>query len=281
MRGAACGTVGAAILAGLAVGASPAHADETGDLISARNLPGLVRMLEHPDGRVRSRAAVALSGIVPEHEDSETLAPHVPRLLEATLRDPYATVREYAGRALRHALRHVQRPALLMAAVAPLIDQVQAGEVDDKRRLFAAVELSSLIPRIENEGLLTESIPRLLTATLDDPYDRVREYAGRALRSALQRSQDAEVLHAATVALAATLTHADENRRRYAAVTLSGLVQRIERLETLQTVASRVRDGSQSEDGTVKEYAGRATRHIDQRIKSAKEAAAAGKSTGT
>ena len=243
-----------------------ARADDLATMIRNRDVPALTMTLKHRDGRIRSEAAVALARIAVEFDDADLFTPLAPHMLDATIRDPYATVREYAGRAFRHAVKHVEQPAVLKGSVSRLVDALEAGEVDDKRRLYAAVALWELVPRVENEALLVESTPRLLAATIDDPHERVREYAGRALRSTLERVRDADTLSSATIALAAALGHEDVRRRHYAAVTLSGLVSRVERPATLRTVAGRVRTGARDEDATVKEYAGRALRHIEKQL---------------
>lgn len=68
------------------------------------DVPGLMRLLRHRDGKVRSSASVALSRVIREVDDSKALARHVLPLVDVTIRGPYLTVREYAGRALKSAL---------------------------------------------------------------------------------------------------------------------------------------------------------------------------------
>ena len=94
-------------------GYSSAFGQDVGQLKEAKDVPGLVRLLRHRDGKIRSSAAVALSGVIREVDDSKTLARYVLPLIDVTLRDPYATVREYAGRALQHCLQNVTDVSIL------------------------------------------------------------------------------------------------------------------------------------------------------------------------
>ena len=251
-------------------GYSSAFGQDVGQLKEAKDVPGLVRLLRHRDGKIRSSAAVALSGVIREVDDSKTLARYVLPLIDVTLSDPYATVREYAGRALQHCLQNVTDVSILRGAVPPMVDSLHATEVEEKRRRYCAVQLSRVIPKIQHEPLLVESVPMLLSATIDDPNEDVREYAGRALKSALPRVRDKELLHTGSVALAKTLQHKDAKRRKYAAVLLAWLVPKVTELDTLRAISIRVGDAAERDrDDDVREYAGRAARHIKQRLQAA------------
>ena len=112
-------------------------------------------------------------------------------------------------------------------------------------------------------------------ARLDDPSEGVREYAGRALKSALPRIRDNNVLHSGSIALAKALQHEDAKRRRYAAVLLSWLVAKVTELETLRAISGHVSEAAQRDpDETVRDYAGRAARHIKQQLRTAGTGAA-------
>ena len=238
------------------------------------DVPGLMRLLRHRDGKVRSSASVALSGAIRQVDDSKALARHVLPLVDVTIRDPYLTVREYAGRALQHCLQNVTDASILARAVPPMIDALQAGEVDDKRRRSCAVQLSRVIPKIKHEPLLVESLPMLLSATIEDPDETVREYAGRALKSALPRVRDRDTMHAGAVTLARTLQHKDVKRRRYAAVLLSWLVAKVTDTDTLRAISGRASDAAEKDsDKDVREYAGRAARDIGRRLQATAEKA--------
>ena len=174
----------AVVICFIATGASTSFSQDVGRLKQSKDVPGLVRLLRHRDGKVRSSAAVALSSVIGEVDDSKSLAHYVLPLVDVTLRDPYATVREYTGRALQHCLQNVTDVSILRGAVPPLVDSLDAAEVEEKRRRYCAVQLSRVIPKIQYEPLLAQSVPMLLSATIDDPNEDVREYAGRALKSA-------------------------------------------------------------------------------------------------
>ena len=260
---------------------SDALGQDVSRLKQSKEVPGLMRLLRHHDGRIRSSAAVALSQVIREVEDSKSLTPHVLPLVDVTLRDPYSTVREYAGRALQHCLQNVTDVSILRGAVPPLVDSLHATEVEEKRRRYCAVQLSRVIPQILHEPLLVQSVPMLLSATIDDPSEEVREYAGRALKSALPRIRDNEVLHSGAIALARTLQHQDVKRRQYAAVLLSWLVPKMKDRGTLRAISDRVSEAARRDRiDDVREYAGRAARHIKQQLRAADTEAKAARRNG-
>jgi hypothetical protein len=182
---------------------------------------------------------------------------------------------------LQHCLQNVTDVSILRGAVPPLVDSLHATEVEEKRRRYCAVQLSRVIPQIKHEPLLLQSVPILLSATIDDPSEDVREYAGRALKSALPRIRDNEILHSGAVALSPTLQHKDVKRRRYAAVLLSWLVHKVRELDTLRAISDRVSEAAQRDrDEDVREYAGRAARYIKQQLQAADAAAKVARANG-
>lgn len=246
---------------------STAFGQDVSQLKKAKDVSGLIRLLRDRRGKVRSSAAVALSQVIREVDDSKQLSRFVLPLVDATLRDPYSTVREYAGRGLQHCLQNITNPSVLAAAVPPLVDALNASEVEEKRRRYSAVQLSRVIPQIKHESLLVHSMPALLSATLDDPNADVREYAGRALKNALPSVRDKNTLRAGATKLAKTLQHKDSKRRQYAAVLLSWLVQKLTEQDTLRAISERVSAAAkQDRNDVVREYAGRAARHIKQEL---------------
>ena len=254
-------------LCGIGFYHSPAFAQDVKLLKQQKDVLGLVRLLRSHDGKIRASAAVALSGIIREITDAGKLTPHVLPLVDITLRDPYITVREYAGRSLQHCLQNISDVSILRAVVPPLIDSLNAGEVEEKRRRYCAVQLSRVIPKIQHEPLLVQSIPILLAATISDPHEEVREYAGRALKSALPRVRDTKTLHNGSVSLTRLLKHPDLKRRRYASVLLAWLVPKLKSLETLRTISTEITNASQQDsDETVREYARRAARDIKKQL---------------
>jgi HEAT repeat protein len=88
-------------------------------------------------------------------------------------------VREYAGRALKNVLSRVEDERVLNPVVEPLA-RALAHEAP-RTRLYAAVTLAALVPKIRDEATLMRAVPLLAAAKRKDPDAKVREYAGRAL----------------------------------------------------------------------------------------------------
>ena len=102
-----------------------------------------------------------------------------------------------------------------------------------------------------------------------------------ALKSALPRIRDNEVLHSGAIALARTLQHQDAKRRQYAAVLLSRLVRKVTDLGTLRAISDRVSEAARKDrNDDVREYAGRAARHIKQQLQAADTEAKAAPTNG-
>ena len=236
-------------------------------LEQARDVTGLTKLLRDRDGRIRASAAVSLSNVIRDVEDPGVVAAFARLQLEAALRDPYQTVREHAGRSFQQTIRKTEDVATLRWAVAPLVDCLNGGEVAEPTRRFASVMLTDIIPRIEHRYLLEQSVPRLLDATLKDPSEQVRDYAGRSLKNAVLRSRNPQVLHDAAVALVNTLDHEDPKRRAYAAVLLSSLVPKLKSKDTFARISKPIHTAAQSgKDETVREYVGRAAQHIRRNV---------------
>ncbi len=244
------------------------RAQDVRALKEGKDVPGLMRLLKHRDGQVRSSAAVALSGVIRQVTDAKSLGRHVLPLADATLRDPYATVREYAGRALQHCLQTVTDKTVLASAAIPLVDSLHTTEVDVKRRRYSAVQLSRVIPQLQPGTLLDQFVPMLLTATLDDPNQDVREYAGRALKNALPLVRDTKLMHNGCVALAKALKHKDVKQRQFASVLLSWMISKVKEDTTLRAISASIHAAAgRGSNETVREYAGRASRDINRRLK--------------
>lgn len=124
--------------------------------------------------------------------------------------------------------------------------------------------------RLDSVDRLQPRITELLASALTDPDEGVRKYAERALQHTLQKLQDEPTLIIAARALAPRLEHEDADARGYAAVMLSGVVRRIEHRATLKGLQSRLTAAATKDrDKGVREYAGRAMRHIQQVLLSA------------
>ena len=84
------------------------HSQEIERLRRAGDVQGLIAQLRNRDGAVRREAAVALPGAVRKIQSVASLRPLIPPLVDATLKDTYLTVREYAGRAWTNVLRRTE-----------------------------------------------------------------------------------------------------------------------------------------------------------------------------
>ena len=235
-------------------------------LEKARNVSELTQMLRDRDGNIRSSAAVSLSNAIRYVKDPKVLTPLARAHLDAALRDPYKTVREHAGRAFQHSIRNTKDVATLRWVIVPLTDALHGREADEPRRRWASVMLTDVVPRIEHTGVLEQAIPNLLDATLNDPEEYVREYTGRSLKSAVLRIKNPEILHTTAVALVNALDDESQKNRHFSAVLLSSLVMKLEDMKTLGRIAEPLRNAAQSSpDATVREYAGRASKHVDRK----------------
>ena len=248
---------------GLLLGAN----EKIKSLEKAGNVAELTQMLRDRDGQIRSSAAVSLSNAIRYVKDSSVLTPLVRTQLDAALRDPYRTVREHAGRAFQHSIRNTEDVATLRWVVVPLTDALNGREVDESRRRWASVMLTDIVPRIPHAGVLERTIPNLLDATLNDPQEYVREYTGRSLKSAVLRIRNPKLLHSTTLALVNALDDESEKNRHFSAVLLSSLVMKLEEMNTLRRIAEPLRNAAESSpDETVREYAGRASKHVDRKL---------------
>lgn len=241
------------------------------ELANAGDIEGLTRLLRHPNGVLRSSAAVKLSNAIRSIKTEKRLTPLVRQHLESSLRDPYQTVREHAGRCFQHSMRNISQANILQSLVPSLVDALNSKEVEVKRRRYAAVMLAELMPRIENTNTMRLVLSRILDSTLNDPDEQTREYSGRVVQVALRK-----VTHQGTLSEAAkTLTHAlkakESKRRQYAAIQLSGLVQKLEDQRICRHIAPAIAEAAKSSaDSTIREYAGRAAKHLKQKLEANK-----------
>jgi len=122
-----------------------------------------------------------------------------------------------------------------------------------------------MIPnREENLGRRKPFIGRLIDVRLRDPWKSTREYSGRALMNALQRTENQAVLNIAVQPLVDALDRqqVDLERRRYAAVALSVVVMRLERVDLLRPrIGELLAATFEDPDAGVRKYAERALQH--------------------
>jgi len=263
----------AAVLFFAVIGTSSnAEGKSVEELKKAGDFRGLVAMLGDHRALVRREAALALPGVVDKVKDPAALNPIIGRLIHVRLQDPWKTTREYSGRALMNALSKTKDQVVLSNALQPFVDALAYGEVELDRRRYAAVALSGIVYKLDRVDLLRSRIPDLLSATFKDPDEGVREYAGRALQHALHKLDHEPTLASAAHPLAAQLNSKDLRARRYSAVMLSGLVRKINDRGTLKSLLARITPAATKDpDKEVREYAGRAMRHIQHVLKEEKK----------
>ena len=249
----------------------PVTADETVTdgikrMERSKDVSGLTRLLRHPDGTVRSSAAVSLSNAIRGVKNPEALSLLARTHLDSALRDPFSTVRHHSGRAFQHSIRATKNQSVLRGCVPPLVDVLHGSEVEETRRRFASVMLAELIPMVESRFTLEASSPKLLFAALDDPDEQVREYAGRALVSCLKRIGSKDLLGSAAIRLTKGLAEKDQKRRLFCAVLLSGIVQKLDE-STLKRIAEPLQSRLKTErDPRIRDYIGRAARDVGRML---------------
>ena len=131
-------------------------------------------------------------------------------------------------------------------------------------RREAAVALPGVVEKVKDSASLSPIIGRLIDVRLRDPWKSTREYSGRALMNALQKTKDQIVLSNALQPLVDALERdqVDVERRRYAAVALSVVVMRLERVDLLRPrIAELLAATFKDPDEGVRKYAERALQH--------------------
>jgi HEAT repeat protein len=131
-------------------------------------------------------------------------------------------------------------------------------------RREAAVALPGVLEKVKDPAALNPIIVRLFDVRFRDPWKSTREYSGRALMHALQRTKDQVVLSNALQPLLDALdrSQVDLERRRYAAVALSVVVMKLERVDLLRPrMAELLAATFEDPDEGVRKYAERALQH--------------------
>lgn len=135
-------------------------------------------------------------------------------------------------------------------------------------RREAAFALPEVIDKVDDQNVLNAVIWPLLDVRFRDPWKATREYAGRSLMSALQRTKDQVVLINCVQPLVDALDQGqvELDRRRYAALALSTVAIKLERVERLQPrMAELLASALKDPDEGVRKYAQRALQHTLQK----------------
>ena len=141
------------------------------------------------------------------------------------------------------------------------------AKLGDRRaavRTEAAFALPGVVETVKDPAALDHFIGRLIDVRLRDPWKSTREYSDRALMNALQRTENQAVLNYAVQPLVDALNRdqVDLERRRYAAVALSVVVMRLERVDLLRPRIAELLAGTFDDpDEGVRKYAERALQH--------------------
>jgi HEAT repeat protein len=141
------------------------------------------------------------------------------------------------------------------------------AKLGDHRALVrreAAVALPGVVDKVKDPATLNPIIGRLIDVRFRDPWKTTREYSGRALMNALNKTKDQVVLSNALQPLLDALDQGqvDLERRRYAAVALSVVVMRLERVDLLRPrIPDLLAATFKDPDEGVRKYAERALQH--------------------
>ncbi len=244
-------------------------------LQKAGDVRGLVAMLSDPRGGVRRRAAFAMRQIVGDVKDPATLDPIIGRLVQVAFHDPWKSTREDCSGTLEHLLKKTENQAVLRSIIQPIFDALPHGQVDSSRRHYAATMLYLVTRKLDHvDYLMRPRIPELLSATYNDPYEHVRDYAGRALGLVLNKIDDEATLSSVAHHMVADqrLKSGDVRARRYSAEHLYNLVRKIEDHPTLRALLGRITAATKDRDERVRESASRAMRQIHNALNKKKPA---------
>ncbi|MDP6047171.1 MAG: hypothetical protein QGH94_00915 [Phycisphaerae bacterium] len=247
----------------------PIPIEPVGDSRRVRDARALLARLADEQGQSQRQAAVALSGVMREVEDQMAMAEWITPLVEAKLKSNDATVREYSGRALMRVLQVIDDPWTLQAPTEALVDELSSDSAPLKQRQYSAVALSVTVAKIKDQAFLVDVVGPLVTATTCDPDAGVREYAGRALMRALEKTDDQWELQSAAEALVNTLDSELSllKQRQYAAVTVASIAGKISDEAFLaRKIESLVMAATCDPDTGVRQYAGRAFQRVLEKV---------------
>lgn len=111
----------------------------------------------------------------------EVLGPHIPEMLSAVYSDPNEHVREYVGRALGNVLNKIDDEKTLSSVAHYMVADQWLKSGDVRARRYSAEHLYNLVRKIKDQPTQRALLGRITAAT-NDPDERVREAADRAMR---------------------------------------------------------------------------------------------------
>ena len=240
-----------------------------GDPRRVRDARALVARLSDEQLQTRKQAAVSLSGVMREVDDQTAMAEWIAPLVKAKLKSNDATVREYSGRALMRVLQVIDDSWTLQAPTEALIEELSSDSASLKQRQYSAVALSVTVAKTKDQGFLVGIGGPRGTATRGDPAPGVREYAGRALMRALEKTDDQWELQSAAEAFVNTLDSELSllKQRQYAAVTVASIAGKISDETFLaRAVEPLVMAATCDPNAGVRQYAGRAFQRVLEKV---------------
>lgn len=146
----------------------------------------------------------------------------------------------------------------LRGLVATLSDRQAAVRRD------AAVALPAVAEKVKDPAVLNSVIVRLIEVRMSDPWKSTREYTGRALMYALNKSKDQATLNNTIQPLLDGLDRGqvEVEHRRYASLALSSVVMRLDRVDALRPRFGELLSSALNDpDAGVRKYSERALQH--------------------
>jgi hypothetical protein len=136
----------------------------------------------------RRFAAVMLAELMPRIENANVMRLVLPEILDSTLNDSDEQTQEYSGRAVQISLRKITYPDALSEAAKRLT--ITLKDKDSKRRQYAAIQLSAVVPKITDQKVIRHIAPTIEKVAQSDPDPTIREYMGRAARHLQKKAVD-------------------------------------------------------------------------------------------
>ena len=155
-------------------------------------MQALLANLRHRDDVIRAHCAHDLAGVVGRIKDPAVLAKILVPLAEATLKADSMDADDFAGFALRNALRKIDDESALVPAMRILL--VGLKHKNASMRSYCAHDLSENMGKIEDQADLVQMRGPLVASALSADDSRARLSSGFALRQILGRLDDATAL---------------------------------------------------------------------------------------
>lgn len=224
----------------------------------------LVANLRHEDETIRAHCAHDLARVVGRIDERAALANVLAPLAVATLKAESMDADDFAGFALRNALRKIDDQHALIPAMRVLL--VGLKHKNATMRAYSAHDLSENMSKIDDETALVGMMGPIMSAALQHEASRARLSAGFALRQILDRISDETALRSAVSPLARALASDDVAQRRYAAHAITLFARKIDDPNALTPlIQPLVHAHFHDSDQRVRELSARALQHAFDR----------------